>query len=162
MKYVEKEARDRGGGWRSKVKLERKEREALGAVCWILEINTTQSISFCPRNSVCLNVRGHVRRVCMYVVVVVVVVVHNVALKRTRSNVSCVYIYIYLSRRNATRQDEKATESKWNAPPCFWLPVLAMRVNILKASRSVYRRYYGKRQANITPQIRFNATKRSK
>ena len=39
------------------------------------------------------------------------------------------------------------------------IPVLAMRVNILKASRSVFS---GKRQTNITPQIRFNAAKRSK
>lgn len=34
MKYVEKrEIGVRSGGWWSKVKLERKEREALGAVC---------------------------------------------------------------------------------------------------------------------------------
>lgn len=35
-----------GTGWRSKIELERNEREVLGAVCWILEINTTYPISF--------------------------------------------------------------------------------------------------------------------
>lgn len=34
-----------GIGWRSKIELERNGREVLGAVCWILEINTTYPIS---------------------------------------------------------------------------------------------------------------------
>lgn len=34
-----------GTGWRSKIELEKNEREVLGAVCWILEINTTYPIS---------------------------------------------------------------------------------------------------------------------
>lgn len=66
----------------------------------------------------CLNVRGHVRRVYTYVaVVMMVVMVHNVALKRTRSNVyRVIYVYIYRSRRNATRQEmrkrQRANETR--------------------------------------------------
>ena len=71
------------------------------------------------------------------------------------------YTYIYIGRGEMRRVKrwESDREQMKRASVFLAIPVLAMRVNILKASRSVFS---GKRQTNITPQIRFNAAKRSK